>query len=183
VYSNHTSVISEREGRGVIVNVASMLGTVATSPMTPAPAYSGSKHGVMGITKTDAVMYAPQKVRINAMCPGYVETPLLLSATASGAMDHELTKVPMGRLAKMEEIGDSIVFLASPMSSFMTGHGLLVDGYVFLRTVLKTSGLTREQRLHLPIRLTMSSLYKSRKEKSTQTIQQFHCDIFPLCKT
>ncbi|KAF2434835.1 oxidoreductase [Tothia fuscella] len=120
--------LSIREGRGAIVNVASMLGTVATSPSTPAAAYGATKFAVMGITKTDAVMYAPQKIRINAMCPGYVETPLLRSATSAGAMDHELTKVPMGRLAKMEEIGDAIVFLCSPMSSFMTGHGLLVDG-------------------------------------------------------
>jgi NAD(P)-dependent dehydrogenase (short-subunit alcohol dehydrogenase family) len=140
-----------------------MLGIVATSPKTPAPGYSGSKHGVMGITKTDAVMYAPQKVRINAMCPGYVETPLLLAATASGAMDHELTKVPMGRLARMEEIADSIVFLSSPMSSFMTGHGLLVDGYVIPHQV-EMIELTGEQRLYLPVKAHMgSSKYIYRK--------------------
>lgn len=64
-------------GRGIIVNVASMLGLVAASPSTPAVAYTASKHGVMGLTKTDAVMYAPKGIRINAVCPGYIATPLL----------------------------------------------------------------------------------------------------------
>ncbi|TKA64397.1 hypothetical protein B0A49_08618 [Cryomyces minteri] len=117
-----------RQGRGVIVNVASMLGLVASSPNTPATAYTASKHGVLGLTKTDAVMYAPHGIRLNAICPGYVETPLLKAATQSGIMAKEIEKVPMGRLAKMEEIADSIVYLASPLSSYMTGSGLVVDG-------------------------------------------------------
>lgn len=117
-----------REGRGTIINVASMLGLVAASPTTPATAYVAGKHAVMGLTKTDAVMYAPHGIRINAMCPGYVETPLLKAATASGIMDGEIKKTPMGRLAQMEEIADAIVFLASPFSSFMCGAGLVVDG-------------------------------------------------------
>lgn len=105
-----------------------MLGIVATSPNTPSIAYSASKHAVVGLSKTDAVYYAPQGIRINSMCPGYIETPLLLAATQMGAMDAELKKVPMARMGKMEEIADSIVFLASPMSSFVTGAALLVDG-------------------------------------------------------
>ncbi|KAK5689221.1 hypothetical protein LTR17_026423 [Elasticomyces elasticus] len=117
-----------RGNRGVIVNVASMLGLVASSPVTPAVAYTSSKHGVMGLTKTDAVMYAPKGIRINAMCPGYVGTPLLKDTVASGGMSTEVAKVPQGRLGEMEEIADSITFLASPMSSFMAGHGLAVDG-------------------------------------------------------
>ena len=79
-----------RGNRGVIVNVASMLGLVASSPGTPATAYTASKHGVMGLTKTDAVMYAPQGIRINAMCPGYVGTPLLKAATVCY---HDLTGI------------------------------------------------------------------------------------------
>lgn len=105
-----------------------MLGTTASARATPATAYTASKHGVMGLTKTDAVYYAPQHIRINAMCPGYIGTPLLKSATVSGVMDGELARVPMGRFGEMEEIADSIVFLASPMSSFMCGQGLIVDG-------------------------------------------------------
>ncbi|KAK4542635.1 hypothetical protein LTR36_006684 [Oleoguttula mirabilis] len=70
-----------RGNRGVIVNVSSMLGLVASAPATPAPAYTASKHGVMGLTKTDATMYASRGIRINACCPGYVATPLLKDAT------------------------------------------------------------------------------------------------------
>ena len=81
-----------RGTRGVIVNVASMLGLVAASPGTPAVAYSSSKHGVMGLTKTDAAMYAPKGIRINAMCPGYVATPLLISATVCAS--HSIALVP-----------------------------------------------------------------------------------------
>jgi NAD(P)-dependent dehydrogenase (short-subunit alcohol dehydrogenase family) len=72
-----------RGNRGVIVNVASMLGLVASAPTISATAYVASKHGVMGLTKTDAVMYAPQGIRINAVCPGYIATPLLRNATVS----------------------------------------------------------------------------------------------------
>lgn len=105
-----------------------MLGITASAPATPATAYTASKHGVMGLTKTDAIFYAPQQIRINAMCPGYIATPLLESATMSGIMQGELDKVPMGRFGEMEEIADGIAFLASPMSSFMCGQGLVVDG-------------------------------------------------------
>jgi len=122
------SVLDEREGRGVIVNIASMYGIVGNTPTIPAAAYSTSKHAVVGLTKTDALYYAKHKIRINAMCPGYTETPLLQQAIKEGHMKGEVEKTPMGRLGKMEEIGDSITFLASPMSSFMTGASLIVDG-------------------------------------------------------
>lgn len=117
-----------RGSRGVIVNVASMLGLVASSPTTPACEYTASKHGVVGLTRTDGVAYASQGIRINAICPGYIATPLLKSATARGVMAGEMAKVPQGRLGEMEEIADSIVYLSSPMSSFMTGATLAVDG-------------------------------------------------------
>ncbi|KXT07909.1 hypothetical protein AC579_4521 [Pseudocercospora musae] len=117
-----------RGSRGVIVNVASMLALVASSPGTPACAYTATKHAVMGLTKTDAVMYAKNGIRINAICPGYVATPLLKSATATRVMNDEVAKVPMGRLGEMEEIADTITFLSSEMSSFMCGSALVVDG-------------------------------------------------------
>jgi NAD(P)-dependent dehydrogenase (short-subunit alcohol dehydrogenase family) len=110
------------------VNTASMLGLVGASATTPATSYAASKHGVMGMTKTDAIYYAPHKIRINAMCPGYIETPLLKSSADSEVMQGEIRKTPMGRLGSMEEIGDCITFLASPMSSFMTGSALVADG-------------------------------------------------------
>lgn len=80
------------------------------------------------MTKTDAVMYAPQGIRINAICPGYVATPLLQAATGTAMLAAEIAKVPQQRLGEMEEIADAISFLASPMSSFMAGVGMVVDG-------------------------------------------------------
>jgi NAD(P)-dependent dehydrogenase (short-subunit alcohol dehydrogenase family) len=84
----------------------------------------------MGLTKADAIFYGtPEyRIRINAMCPGYVGTPLLQEAQKKGIMDGEVAKVPMGRMAMMEEIGDAITFLSSPLASYVCGHGLLVDG-------------------------------------------------------
>lgn len=76
-----------RGSRGVIINTASMLGLTGASPGTPATAYAASKHGVVGLTKTDALTYARQGIRINAMCPGYVATPLLKSATVRKCID------------------------------------------------------------------------------------------------
>ncbi|KAI6901401.1 hypothetical protein D0869_14013 [Hortaea werneckii] len=117
-----------RGGRGIIVNVASMLGLVAASSSTPAVAYTASKHGVMGLTKTDAVMYAPRGIRINAVCPGYIATPLLGVVGAEGVLARQLEKVPQNRFGSAEEVADAISFLASPMSSFVAGHGLVLDG-------------------------------------------------------
>jgi NAD(P)-dependent dehydrogenase (short-subunit alcohol dehydrogenase family) len=79
------------------------------------------------MTKADAIAYARDGIRINSINPGYVATPLLVSASGD-MMAREIERTPMGRLANMEEIADSIVFLASPMSSFMTGACLVVDG-------------------------------------------------------
>ena len=105
-----------------------MYGIVGSTPSIPAAGYASSKHAVVGLTKTDAVHYAQHKIRINAMCPGYTETPLLRQAMGNGFMKGEVEKTPMGRLGTMEEIGDCISFLASPMSSFMTGACLIADG-------------------------------------------------------
>jgi NAD(P)-dependent dehydrogenase (short-subunit alcohol dehydrogenase family) len=107
-----------------------MLGLVALPATLSSTAYVASKHAVMGVTKTDGTYYANKGIRINAICPGYVETPLLKQAADSGAMAAEFVRIPAGRLAKMEEIASAIVFLASPMSSYMVGAGLVVDGYV-----------------------------------------------------
>ena len=120
--------LGHRMGRGTIVNVASMYGLIASAPTIPATAYTAAKHGVVGLTKSDGVMFASQGIRINAICPGYVATPLLRDSTESGVMKKEVEETPMKRLGDMEEIADSIAFLASPMSSFMAGASLVVDG-------------------------------------------------------
>ncbi|ODA79555.1 hypothetical protein RJ55_05149 [Drechmeria coniospora] len=91
-------------------------------------AYTAAKHAILGFTKADANAYAPDKIRINAICPGYVATPLTLCAPADSPIHEHVAQTPMQRMAMPEEVADSIVFLASPMSSFMHGAGLVVDG-------------------------------------------------------
>ncbi|KAJ5812347.1 short chain dehydrogenase/reductase family oxidoreductase [Penicillium riverlandense] len=117
-----------REGRGVIVNVSSMYGRVAPPAAAGIAPYTAAKHAVMGLTKTDARLYAPMGIRINAICPGYVDTPLIQGRIESGVMEEEFRRTPAGRPAMTEEISDAIVFLSSPMASFMHGVGLAVDG-------------------------------------------------------
>lgn len=95
------------------------------------PPQTASKHALLGLTKSDAIMYAapPHNIRINAICPGYIGTPLLKGAlTAGSVMEAEVAKVPQGRLGEMEEVADAVVFLASGMSSFVVGAGMVVDG-------------------------------------------------------
>ncbi|KAL4747784.1 hypothetical protein BDW72DRAFT_196434 [Aspergillus terricola var. indicus] len=119
---------SPRHNRGVIINVASMYGILAPSLNTPAVAYAASKHGVVGLTRADAIAYAPRGIRINAICPGYVETPLVKSTMHTGVIQKEQKKIPVGRLASMDEIADHITFLASPLSSYMYGAAMVADG-------------------------------------------------------
>lgn len=102
--------------------MSSMYGIIGTSMNMPAIAYRTSKHAVIGMTKADAIAYARDGIWINCINPGYVATPLLEAAAGSNVMARELERTPMGRFANMEEIADSIVFLASPISSFMTGR-------------------------------------------------------------
>jgi NAD(P)-dependent dehydrogenase (short-subunit alcohol dehydrogenase family) len=131
---------SARSFRGSIVNTASMYGVIGPSANIPATAYATSKHAVVGMTKADAVVYAPQGVKINAICPGYVATPLIMGTIAgdvepaqtavepNSVLDRECQKVPLQRLATPEEIGDCVAFLHSEASSFMIGASLVADG-------------------------------------------------------
>lgn len=111
---------------GVIVNTSSVAGLVGF----PAPLYTASKHAVVGLTKSAAVMLAPENIRVNAVCPGAVETPLLhaLFDRTPDAEDWLRGAHPLNRFASSEEIADAILWLASPNSSFVTGHSLVVDG-------------------------------------------------------
>ncbi|RFU77004.1 short-chain dehydrogenase reductase sdr [Trichoderma arundinaceum] len=121
-----------RRGRGAIINVSSMYGVVG--PLFPIhqTAYSAAKHAVVGMTKADASSYAGTNIRINAICPGYIETPMIKGGTASLVQGHPLhshvQNTPLKRLGLPEEIADSIVFLASPLSSYVNGFGLVADG-------------------------------------------------------
>ncbi len=112
------------QGSGAIVNVSSILGT---NGFANSPAYVAAKHGVVGLTKTAALEYAPQGLRVNAVGPGFIETPLLAETPAP---EHEqlVALHPQGRLGRSEEVAELITFLLSDRASFVNGSYHLVDG-------------------------------------------------------
>lgn len=115
-------------GGGAIVNVASILGKVGFSN---APAYVSAKHGVVGLTKSAAMEYATQGVRINVVCPGFIYTPMLENAgMAKGTemYNYIASLHPMQRMGTPREVADMIVWTCSDEASFVTGTSLLVDG-------------------------------------------------------
>lgn len=115
------------QGSGVIVNTSSQSGFVGIAGLS---AYTASKHGVIGLTKAAALEYADQGIRINAICPGTVETPLVrgLMEREPGRLDEVIRDIPMGRMAQPEEIASAVLWLCSPGASFMTGQTLTPDG-------------------------------------------------------
>lgn len=115
-------------GGGAIVNNASILGTVA---YPNACAYVAAKHGVLGLTRAAALEYATRGIRINAVCPGFIKTPLLASAgivEGTPLGDQVAALHPVKRLGQAEEVASAVLWLCSPGASFVTGHPLLVDG-------------------------------------------------------
>lgn len=110
-----------KAGRGVIVNTASMYGWVG-SPGSAA--YNAAKGGVINLTRSLGLEYAERNIRVNALCPGFIETPIL------GETDREFltNATPMKRLGTPEEMAKAVLFLASDDSAFMTGNSLIVDG-------------------------------------------------------
>ncbi|KAH1930703.1 hypothetical protein KXW63_005536 [Aspergillus fumigatus] len=117
-----------REGRGTIVNVASMYGVRAPPAEIAVAPYVAAKHAVVGMTKMDAKSYAREGIRINAICPGWVDTPMIHRSIESGTLDSQFAMIPLGRPAVADEIAHAIIFLASPMSSYMCGEAMVVDG-------------------------------------------------------
>ncbi len=114
-------------GRGAIVNTASIAGLVGGQV---SPAYSASKHGVIGLTKTSALQHAKSGIRINAVCPGGTYTSIApdLLQEGSVARAHLAAMHPMGRGAEPEEVAAAALWLCSDAASFVTGHALAVDG-------------------------------------------------------
>ena len=115
------------QGGGAIVNTASVMGLVGGSR---SPAYGATKHGVVGLTKTGAVDYAQEGIRINAVCPGYIRTPMIEQGVLMdpGAEERVVSRHPMHRLGTPEEIAEAVVWLCSDAASFVTGHAMTVDG-------------------------------------------------------
>jgi len=113
-------------GGGVIVNTSSVAGKVG---MARHIAYGASKHAVMGMTKSAAVEVAKNKIRINAVCPGFTATSMLDSANSEPEFKEMLRyATPMRRFGQPSEIATAILFLASDESSYMTGQGIVLDG-------------------------------------------------------
>src|SRR5690554_2230447 len=110
--------------KGAIVNIASVLGVTAI-PLSPA--YVAAKHGVVGLTKTAALEYAQQGIRINVVGPGYTETPLLAHYTEE-KRNSVIARHPMGRLAKPDEIANMVYWLGSEETSYVIGAYFAVDG-------------------------------------------------------
>lgn len=113
-----------RSGGGSIVNIASILGSVGSAN---SPAYVAAKHGVVGLTKTAALEYASNGIRVNSIGPGYIDTPLL-NALDREVYDGLVNLHPIGRLGKPEDVAELALFLLSDRASFVTGSYHLVDG-------------------------------------------------------
>ncbi|WP_035883427.1 SDR family oxidoreductase [Cupriavidus metallidurans] len=116
-----------KQGSGAIVNNSSLGGLVGIAERG---IYHASKHGVVGLTKSAGLEYAARGIRINAVCPGIIETPMVsgMLETQADALGEMLKEVPIGRLGRAEEIADAVLWLCSPASSFVIGHALPVDG-------------------------------------------------------
>src|SRR5258708_1318618 len=116
-----------RQGSGAIVNNSSIGGLIGLPGRT---VYHASKHGVIGLTKSAALEYASRGIRINAVCPGTVDTPMVsaMLATQAEAMKEIMRDQPIGRLGRPEEIASAVLWLCSPGAGFVIGHALAVDG-------------------------------------------------------
>jgi NAD(P)-dependent dehydrogenase (short-subunit alcohol dehydrogenase family) len=116
-----------KQGSGAIVNCSSIGGLIGNPQRA---IYGASKHGVIGLTKSAALEYAARGIRINAVCPGTIETPMVADMMARDSITNEdwVRDLPIGRLGRPEEIAAAVLWLCSPGASFVVGHALVVDG-------------------------------------------------------
>ncbi|MFL5330771.1 MAG: SDR family oxidoreductase [Gemmataceae bacterium] len=116
-----------KQGGGAIVNTSSGAGVIG---IKGSPAYTAAKHGVIGLTRAAALDYAAQKIRINAVCPGYINTPMMDRFTGGTAEGRAkvVSEEPVGRMGQPEEIAAAVVWLCSDAAAFMIGHAMVIDG-------------------------------------------------------
>jgi len=122
-----------KQGSGAIVNCSSIGGLVGGPGRGT---YHAAKHGVLGLTKSAALEYAARGIRINAVCPGLIHTPMADQMMATGQADalrEMMRDVPIGRVGRAEEIADAVLWLCSPAASLVVGHALAVDGGYTIR--------------------------------------------------
>ena len=123
----HEIPLMLKQGGGAIVNTSSGAGIIGIKGN---PAYTAAKHGVIGLTRATALDYASANIRVNAVCPGYVDTPMMARFTGDTAEGRArvVSEEPIGRMAQPEEIANAVLWLCSDASSFTVGHALIVDG-------------------------------------------------------
>ncbi|KAH9893779.1 NAD(P)-binding protein [Xylariomycetidae sp. FL2044] len=115
-----------RGQRGAVVNIASQLGIVARPAAAP---YCASKAAVINLTRSDAIDYSRDGIRVNCVCPGVIETPMTTGTPEMAERLEPAVKIaPMQRMGRPEEIADAVLFLCSSQASFIQGHALVVDG-------------------------------------------------------
>lgn len=120
------SEVMLKQGSGAIVNTASINGLVGNPSQ---PGYTATKHGVIGLTRHGALRWAKAGIRVNAVCPGVIETPMTEPLVANPEMRKLMDSMtPMGRMGKAEEIAAAVVWLCSDAASFVTGHPMVIDG-------------------------------------------------------
>ena len=116
-----------KNGKGAIVNTSSVAGLVGFLGI---PAYVASKHGIIGLTKNGALEYVKQGIRVNAVCPGVIKTPMVDRFTGKKKeVEKQFENMePIGRMGQPEEVAEAVIWLCSDSSSFVTGHSMAVDG-------------------------------------------------------
>ena len=117
-----------KQNNGVIVNTSSVYGVVGCE--RGLPAYVASKHGIIGLTKTAALEYAGSGIRVNAVCPGAIDTPFRKRLVGSNCKEefNSCTRYPIGRIGKAEEVASAVVWLCSDESTYITGSLIVIDG-------------------------------------------------------